>query len=79
MTIKDLEYYRHISVVDKDTVLGITKLNIKIKTARDRFNRGEAWAMEYKCLMEIHSLVNKYLLNAYSVDYHEFFLSWRSL
>lgn len=42
MDNKDLEDYRHISIVDKDIVLEITVLNIKMKTARDRFNRGEA-------------------------------------
>lgn len=73
MTIKYFEYYRHISVASENTVSGITKLNIKVKNASDRSNRGEAWATEYKCLVEIHSLVNMYLLNAYSVDYHKFF------
>lgn len=40
-------------------------LNIKMKIIRDRFNRVEAWAMEFMYSMRVIHLVNKYLLNAY--------------
>lgn len=48
-------------------LLRITMLNIKMKITRNRFNRVEAWAMDFIYSIELIHLVNKYLLNAYFV------------
>lgn len=61
---KDLEDDRHTSIADKHMLLGVTKLNIKMKNHGDKFNRELTWAWDSHA-QQTHSVFTECLYTRY--------------